>query len=217
MNAGPDDWPRPNRHATIRGQTYATRLRKRGAGSVVILDVLRNDPQPWSAPRPSRGESRMSEAISGLTVKAFLALVLTLVAAVGCGGGNNLTSPSESGPFELVFSLDASFQSVHGGHPISIAVVRSSNGSVVARENGVVSPTQNPSFRFATGRVMLRGATYEVHYWIDSNIGGGSPGACDPRAIDHQWSVEFLSVTNDIMFVTSFNPALTEDVCRTFT
>jgi len=80
----------------------------------------------------------------------------------------------------------------------------------------VVSATQNPSFSFNAGAVLQRGVGYEVHYWIDSNIAGGSPGVCDPKAIDHQWSFEILSATNDVMFTTSYNPALTEDVCGTF-
>lgn len=145
-------------------------------------------------------------------------VVLALVAGGACGGdGNDVTGPSAPGPFALVFSLDASFQGPHGGQPISIALVRASDGSVVARGNGVVSATQNPSFSFNAGTVMQRGVGYEVHYWIDSNIGGGSPGVCDPKAVDHQWSFEVLSATNDVMFTTSYNPALIEDVCGTFT
>jgi hypothetical protein len=57
---------------------------------------------------------------------------------------------------------------------------------------------------------------YEVHYWIDSNIRGGTLGVCDPKAIDHQWSVEFLSVAGDIDWTASYSPGLTEDVCDSF-
>jgi hypothetical protein len=116
-----------------------------------------------------------------------------------------------------MFSLDATFQGDHGNQPISIAVVRLSDGVVVAGDIGIVSATQNPSFSFAAGPVMERGTAYEVHYWIDSNIGGETLGVCDPIAIDHQWSVEFLSPTNDVDFTVSYEPALTEDVCSTFT
>jgi hypothetical protein len=44
-----------------------------------------------------------------------------------------------------------------------------------------------------------------------------TPGVCDPKAIDHQWNVEFLSPTNYVDFTVSHEPALTEDVCSTFT
>lgn len=123
---------------------------------------------------------------------------------------------SAVGPFQLTFSLDATFQVPHGNQPIRMAAVRLSDGFVVAETSGTVSATQNPSFTFAAGAVMQRGTSYAIHYWIDSNINGGTLGICDPKAIDHQWSVEFLSPTNDVNFTVSYNPALTEDVCATF-
>jgi hypothetical protein len=127
-----------------------------------------------------------------------------------------MMAPSRPGPFRLTFSLDGSFQGPHGGQAINIAVVRASDDVVVARGNGRVSATQNPSFTFSAGAVLQRGVAYEVHYWIDSNFGGGTIGVCDPKEIDHQWSVEFLFPTNDVMFTTAHNPALTEHVCETF-
>lgn len=117
----------------------------------------------------------------------------------------------------MTFSLDNTFQGPHGNQPIRIALVRSSDNVVVAGDNnGTVSATRNPSFSFVSGAVMERGTDYEVHYWIDSNIGGGTPGVCDPVTMDHQWRVEFPSVTNDKVFTVSHQPALTEDVCSTF-
>jgi len=143
------------------------------------------------------------------------ALALACLAVAACGGGSddNATNP---GPYRLTFSLDASFQGPHGGQPIRIALVRSFDRFVVAEAGGTVSAAQNPSFIFATGAVMQRGTAYEVHYWIDSNIGGGALGVCDPKAIDHQWSTEFPFPTNDVSFTVSYQPALTEDVCSTF-
>jgi len=146
--------------------------------------------------------------------------VVLVMLAVGClaacdsGGDDGVSS---SGPFDMTFNLDASFQAPHGGQPISWALVRSTDGLILDEGDGTVSATQNPSFSFSTGNVMQKGVSYEVHYWIDSNINGGALGVCDPKAIDHQWSTEFLSVMNDIMFTTAYNPALTEDVCTTFT
>jgi len=88
---------------------------------------------------------------------------------------------------------------------------------VMGRAGGTVSATGNPTFMYAPGAVMQRGTGYKVHYWIDSNLGGqGTQGTCDPPAVDHQWSVEFPFPTNDITFTTAHNPALVEDVCRTF-
>ena len=91
-----------------------------------------------------------------------------------------------------------------------------SDGLIVASDSGTVSATNDPSFTFTTGDVIERGVNYEVHYWINSNISGGTLGICDPRTIDHQWSTEFYSPTNDIDFTASYLPALTEDVCSTF-
>jgi hypothetical protein len=143
---------------------------------------------------------------------AFLVLVLAFSAGSACK--DDTTDPA--GPFRLTFNLDASFQGAHGGQSIAIAIVRTSDGSVVAQANGAVSATQDPSFTWSTGPVMQAGMDYEVHYWIDSNIGGGTLGICDPIAIDHQWSTELLSVSNDVTFTTAYQPALTEDVCSTF-
>lgn len=152
------------------------------------------------------------------SLRFHTALVLVFACVnVGCGGDGGVgTSPSDPGPFTLTFFLDATFQDPHGGQSIAIALVRSADGSVVDEDSGVVSATQGPSFSFSTGAVLQRGTAYEVHYWIDSNIGGGTAGMCDPKEVDHQWSVEFPSPTNDVMFTTSHNPSLTEDVCSTF-
>jgi hypothetical protein len=35
------------------------------------------------------------------------------------------------------------------------------------------------SFFFDAGAVLEQGIAHEVHYWIDSNIGGGTSGVCD--------------------------------------
>ena len=50
---------------------------------------------------------------------------------------------------------------------------------------------------------MEEATPYEVHYWIDSNIGGGTLGVCDPKDIDHQWSVEFPMPTNNVAWSAS--------------
>ena len=103
---------------------------------------------------------------------AVLMLVLMLVAGAACDGDDDIVSPKG---FRLTFSLDATFQALHGGDPISWALVQSSNGFAADFGGGVVSGTENPAFSFTTADVMQRGVDYEVHYWIDSNIGGGKP------------------------------------------
>jgi hypothetical protein len=145
----------------------------------------------------------------------LFSLVVALLLAA-CGSGGNDTGPARSGPFRLTFSLDGSFRSVHGDQPISMALVRVSNSVAIANTSGTVSATQNPSFSFVTGAVMERGTPYAIHYWIDSNIGGGTAGVCDAKAIDHQWSTEFPSPTNDVNLTVPYQPWLTENVCSTF-
>ncbi len=148
----------------------------------------------------------------------FGVIAFGLIAIVGTGGGDGDGDGGTGlpGPFQLTFSLDASFQGPHGGQQVSMALVRDSDGFVVAQTNGTVSATQNPSFSFTAGAVLEKGAAYAVHYWIDSNFGGGTLGVCDPKEIDHQWSVEFPSPSNDVTFTVSYKPWLTEDVCDTF-
>jgi hypothetical protein len=147
-----------------------------------------------------------------------LARLLSLAVMLGIGGcdGEPSGGTGPDGPFTMTFRLDASFQGAHGGQAVEIALVRAGDGSVIAQDAGTVSSTQDPTFEFTTGSVMEDGQTYEVHYWIDSNFGGGSVGVCDPPANDHQWSSEFLSVSNDIAFTTAHEPALMEEVCATF-
>lgn len=146
-------------------------------------------------------------------------LVVVLLLAA-CGGGDVTFNvpPTLPGPYQLTFSLDETFQDLHGNQPIRIAVVRSFDNVVVAEGSGTVSDNQNPSFSFAAGAVMERFITYEVHYWIDSNIGGGTLGVCDPITNDHQWRVQYPSVTNNKNLSVTHNPdpALMVYVCPTF-
>lgn len=146
---------------------------------------------------------------------ALLSVCLAVAACGGGGGGSDATTVAPA-LYELTFSLDASYQAIHANQPIQMALVRTSDGTVLAEKSGTVSATADPSFSFAAGAVMQRGTPYAIHYWIDSNIGGGLPGNCDQKAFDHQWSVEFPTPTNDVNFIVSHDPTLTEDVCATF-
>jgi hypothetical protein len=110
----------------------------------------------------------------------LVVLVLAFFAGPGCGHSDS-DGTGPGGPFQLTFRLDASFQALHGGQPVEIAVVRASDGSVVVQANGAVSATQDPSFTWSTGPVMQAGIEYEVHYWIDSNFGGGTSKSAIPK------------------------------------
>ncbi len=146
-----------------------------------------------------------------------VALSLTCLAVVACGdGGDGGDGEIDYGPYQLSFSLDASFQAPHGDQPIRIALVRLTDGVVVGEDIGTVSAVDNPSFVFTTSAVMERGVSYAVRYWIDSNIGGGASGLCDPTLYDHQWSVEFYNVLNNKDLTVGYEPDLMEYVCGTF-
>ena len=142
-------------------------------------------------------------------------LALVFLSLAACGGGGD-DSDDNPGPYKVTFSLDDSFQIPHGDDPIRIALVRLSDGLVVAEDFGTVSVTQNPSFSFTTTAIMERGSSYAVRYWIDSNIGGGTLGLCDSTDYDHQWSTEFYNVTNDKNITVGYQPWLVEYVCNTF-
>jgi len=140
--------------------------------------------------------------------RLFLLVLLLLPAACGNSNDNAITDP---GPYQVTYSLDGSFNVPHGGQPIRIALVRATDGVVIAEDSGTVSATLNPSFTFVSGNVMERGMGYEVHFWIDSNLNG----VCDSPTTDYQRSFEILSATNDVNFTETY-PAITEAVCSTF-
>ena len=70
-------------------------------------------------------------------------------------------------------AMDA-VQGAHAGQPISVALARSADGLVVARQSGTVGSDGTFSFTFA-GLLQSR-LDYSVDYWIDSNFGGGTLG-----------------------------------------
>jgi len=145
----------------------------------------------------------------------FLLLICLVISACDFGdSGSNATS--DPGPYQLIFSLDDSFQAPHGNQPVRIALVRLTDGMVLEEDFGTISATNDPVFTFAPATMLMRGTSYAVHYWIDSNIGGGTLGLCDPTSFDHQWSTEFFTPTNDINFSVGYEPTLMEYVCGSF-
>lgn len=123
--------------------------------------------------------------------------------------------------FDLTFTGDASFQGAHGGQDLTAAVVRAESGLsggalVVATAATVVSASEDPSFSLAFPGVLVLDDEYEIHYWIDSNFGGGTVGACDPPANDHQWVLDIGVVDGDVGAADTHRPGETESVCSTF-
>jgi hypothetical protein len=53
-----------------------------------------------------------------------------------------------------------------------------------------------------------------LHYWVDSNFGGGTAGTCDAPAIDHQWSLD--PPIGQASFTDTHRPADVSSVCGTF-
>ncbi len=95
-------------------------------------------------------------------------------------------------------------------------MVRTSDGAVLAQQTGTVSASADPAFSFTFTSMLDLGAAYQVHYWIDSNFGGGTVGVCDLKAIDHQWNVAVAAVTADVTIAEVHSGATTVDVCTTF-
>lgn len=123
--------------------------------------------------------------------------------------------------FDLSFTGDASFQGAHGGQELTAAVVRAGSGAsagplVVATEAAVVSGSTDPSFSLSFPGVLTRGHEYEIHYWIDSNFGGGTVGTCDAPANDHQWALDVGFSDEDATVADTHRPTETEEVCSTF-
>lgn len=166
--------------------------------------------------RPSGGSAAGRRDRRNGRALLSLALALAVVAGAACSSDETGTGPN-NGPFDLTFELDASFQGAHGGQAISAAVVKVSDGSVVARRNGMVSASQTPAFAFTIANLLEDGAAYRVDYWIDSNFGGGTVGVCDPKDTDHQWRVSIAAVSDDVTVMESHAPANTQDVCTSFT
>ncbi|MBF7053058.1 hypothetical protein IOC61_06945 [Halomonas sp. KAO] len=117
---------------------------------------------------------------------------------------------------DLTFEGDDTFNGPHGGQEIHAAVVDAGSGEVVATKSGTVSADEAPAFSFDFPGVLKEDGNYEVHYWIDSNFGGGSEGTCDPKDTDHQWNVSLDATSEALTHEDTHRPAEQADVCATF-
>jgi len=140
-------------------------------------------------------------------------LPLLAVSLIGSGCGNDDTTEPE-GPFDLTFQGDATFHAPHGGQTVTVAVVH--DGDVVGTMTTTVSATADPAFSVAFAGVLEVGESYDVHYWIDSNFGGGTAGVCDAPPTDHQWSVSLPAIADDVTDTETHDATSLVDVCDTF-
>ncbi|MFM9269596.1 hypothetical protein ACJ7V3_04940 [Halomonas elongata] len=117
---------------------------------------------------------------------------------------------------DLTFQGDASFGGPHGGQSIQVALIDTASGEVLGMESGEVSADADPAFAFDFPGALQEGGSYAVHYWIDSNFGGGSVGSCDEMQNDHQWNVPIEADGGDVSHVESHDPSTLASVCDTF-
>lgn len=117
---------------------------------------------------------------------------------------------------DLTFSGDGTFIGPHGGQAIEVAVFDVTAGEVVATDTGQVAPEEPPAFSFTFPGVLEEGKLYDVHYWVDSNFGGGSEGSCDPVNVDHQWRVALTAITEPVSLEVAHDPAEQAPVCTSF-
>jgi len=117
---------------------------------------------------------------------------------------------------DLTFAGDYTFVAPHGGQAIEVALYDVAAGEVVATRSGRVAPEEGPGFSFTFADALEEGRLYDVHYWIDSNFGGGSEGSCDPVNVDHQWRVALTDVTEPVNLEVAHDPAEQAPVCSSF-
>lgn len=151
-------------------------------------------------------------------------VLLSCLFTLHCEEGDQIVSGG-AGPYSLRFSLAGDFQQ-YGGQQVSWALLRSDTGQRLVTGAGTISPTANPPFTANTGNVLLFGVPHEMHYWIDTNIGGGTPGECDPvvrdddgelvESFDRQWTAPFGGATDHLVFIAIHDPDRVQDVCDSF-
>lgn len=135
-----------------------------------------------------------------------LAVVLLLAAAPTLASNGH----------DLTFAGDATFNLPHGNQTIEVALYDVAAGEVIATESGSVAPDEEPAFSFTFSGALEEGKLYDIHYWIDSNFGGGSEGSCDPVNVDHQWRVALTDISEPVTLEVTHDPAEQSPVCTSF-
>ncbi|SFU77711.1 hypothetical protein [Halomonas korlensis] len=142
----------------------------------------------------------------GKEASCQLAVVLLLAASPALASNGH----------DLTFTGDGTFNLPHGDQAIQVALYDVAAGEVVATESGHVAPDEDPAFSFTFPGALEEGKLYDVHYWIDSNFGGGDEGSCDPVNIDHQWRVALTDITEPVSLEVNHEPADQAPVCTSF-
>ncbi len=153
-----------------------------------------------------------------------------LVALGACGIISTSADPNEDAPcdgfvgppadnvpsvqFELTFTGDVSFQGPHAGDRVVDALICPGEDGFAGGSGSIFGPPE--TFSFSVISSVWSGDAYQIYLWIDSNIGGGTEGVCDPPAIDHQWNVTIPTVTGDVNIIFSHDDATVTDVCSVF-
>lgn len=150
----------------------------------------------------------------------FTSLFTPLAKAVSCPLAIGLllaAAPAlASEGHDLTFTGDGTFIAPHGGQAIRVALYDVAAGEVVATEQGTVAAEEPPAFSFTFPGALEEGRLYDVHYWIDSNFGGGSEGSCDPVNVDHQWRAALTDVSEAVSLEVAHDPAQQAPVCTSF-
>ncbi|WP_346795939.1 hypothetical protein R5M92_10790 [Halomonas sp. Bachu 37] len=118
--------------------------------------------------------------------------------------------------YDLTFQGDGSFSYPHAGDNVEAAIVEVNTDEVVAKQSGTIADTTEPAFTLQFDDALEEGKLYDLHYWIDSNFGGGNEGVCDPENIDHQWRIQLGEATGDMTEVVHHAPEELTPVCATF-
>lgn len=117
---------------------------------------------------------------------------------------------------DLTFSGDGSFIAPHGGQAVHVALYDVAAGEVVASDAGSVSMNAPSAFSFTFPGALEEGRLYDIHYWIDSNFGGGSEGQCDPVNVDHQWRAALIHIEGPVTLEVAHEPSRQAPVCTSF-
>lgn len=138
--------------------------------------------------------------------------LLSLLGALAC----NPPIDTNTAASTLTVTLPASYSAIHAGSPYAMALVESAEGVELDTQLGLIPSSGNAEV-IVFADLLVEGLSYELHLWIDSNMGGGTAGTCDgaPDFFDHQWIVQVGEVTEDTDFPFPDHTTDFADVCGT--
>ena len=116
-----------------------------------------------------------------------LACVALLACSDDDAGGKSPPPGGDNGPYNLIFTGDATYGTAHDGATVYIAIVEDGTGDVVATDDVVITAA---GFSFTFTDVLTRGVTYRADYYVDVN----ADGAC-VTTDDHMWQLAIAAPT----------------------